>query len=107
MEDASRRDLTINALFYNVHSKEVEDFTGRGLDDLAQRIARTPLQPQQTFHDDPLRVVRCVRFASRFNLSIEQEVAVAIRDEKIKVSAAASALLTESLRSAQKSPRRG
>ena len=85
-EDASRRDLTINALFYNVHSKEVEDFTKLGLIDLANKVARTPLPPRQTFDDDPLRVLRCIRFASRFNLTIEDDVMNAMRDPQVKVS---------------------
>lgn len=86
LEDAQRRDLTINALFYNVHSRQVEDLTGKGLDDLQNRIARTPLAPLQTFDDDPLRVIRCVRFASRYGLSIEPSVAEAIRNEEIKAA---------------------
>ena len=85
LEDALRRDLTINALFYNIHSKEVEDFTRRGLSDLTDRIARTPLPPRQTFLDDPLRVVRCVRFASLFDLSIDNDARVAIQDKDIQV----------------------
>ena len=44
-EDALRRDLTINALFYNIHTKKVEDLTGKGLNDLRDGIARTPLEP--------------------------------------------------------------
>lgn len=88
LDDASRRDLTINSLFYNVHDRQVEDYTGRGLEDLANRIARTPLPPLQTFHDDPLRVLRCVRFASRFDLSIVPEVEDAIRNEDVQVSSA-------------------
>lgn len=84
LEDASRRDLTINSLFYNVHSGEIEDFTQRGLPDLRNRIARTPLPPKQTFQDDPLRVLRCIRFASRFSLSIEDETAKYMADETVK-----------------------
>ncbi|KIR32489.1 tRNA adenylyltransferase [Cryptococcus deuterogattii MMRL2647] len=83
-EDASRRDLTINALFYNVHTRQVEDYTRMGLSDLENRIARTPLPPRQTFQDDPLRIVRCVRFASRFNLTIAQEVMDSIKQEDVK-----------------------
>lgn len=86
LEDASRRDLTINSLFYNVHSREVEDHTGQGIADLDQKIARTPLPPSQTFYDDPLRVLRCVRFASRFDLTIAPEVSEAIKDIHIQVS---------------------
>ncbi|WWD15947.1 hypothetical protein CI109_100371 [Kwoniella shandongensis] len=86
LEDASRRDLTINALFYNVHTKEVEDYTQRGLSDLENGIACTPLPPRQTFQDDPLRIIRCVRFASRFGLSITDEVVQAIKEDDVKVS---------------------
>lgn len=85
LEDALRRDLTMNALFYNVSNQSIEDFTEMGLDDLETKIARTPLPPQQTFLDDPLRVLRTVRFASRFGLKIEDEVAAAAKDEDIQV----------------------
>ena len=64
-EDAMRRDLTINALFYNVNDGQVEDFTGRGLHDLANRVVDTPLDPLVTLKDDPLRSLRAVRFAAR------------------------------------------
>jgi hypothetical protein len=62
----------------------VEDYTGRGLDDLRNKIARTPLVPLQTFDDDPLRVIRCIRFASRFDLTIEPNVEEAIRNPEIR-----------------------
>ncbi|SNX85748.1 related to tRNA nucleotidyltransferase [Melanopsichium pennsylvanicum] len=65
-EDAERRDITINSLLYNVHTRQVEDHTGLGLQDLKSGWIRTPLPPLTTFLDDPLRVLRCVRFASRF-----------------------------------------
>lgn len=85
LEDASRRDLTINALFYNVHNQQVEDHTGLGLDDLRDKVARTPLPPRQTFQDDPLRVLRCIRFASRLDLTISPEVQAAIQQKDIQV----------------------
>ena len=69
-EDALRRDATINALFYNLHSNQVEDFTG-GLEDLKTKLIRTPLDPRTTFMDDPLRVLRLIRFASRLSFSID------------------------------------
>ncbi|KAG3052125.1 hypothetical protein PC122_g22771, partial [Phytophthora cactorum] len=52
-DDASRRDLTINALFYNLHTRQVEDFTGKGVEDLKAGVIRTPREPVQTFLDDP------------------------------------------------------
>lgn len=85
-EDALRRDLTINSLFYNVHSRQVEDWTRHGLDDLEKKIARTPLPPRQTYLDDPLRVLRTVRFSSRFGLTIQPDVAEAIKEEDIQAA---------------------
>lgn len=70
VEDAERRDATINALFYNLHSDQVEDFVG-GLEDLRTKRIRTPLEPEKTFKDDPLRVLRLIRFASRLGFKID------------------------------------
>jgi tRNA nucleotidyltransferase (CCA-adding enzyme) len=70
-DDAMRRDFTINALFYNVNVGEVEDFTGKGLNDLMSGTIRTPVEPLKTFADDPLRVLRVVKFASRYAFSID------------------------------------
>ena len=65
-EDAARRDFTLNALFFNVHTRRIEDFTGRGWEDLRAGLLRTPLEPRVTLLDDPLRALRGVRFASRY-----------------------------------------
>ncbi|KAI7502971.1 poly A polymerase C-terminal region-like protein [Hortaea werneckii] len=83
-EDAMRRDATVNAMFYNVNTQTIEDFTSRGFDDMAAKIIRTPLEPYQTFKDDPLRVLRLIRFASRLGYSIDKEALVAMRDQDIK-----------------------
>ncbi|KAI1757115.1 hypothetical protein F4782DRAFT_525879 [Xylaria castorea] len=69
-EDALRRDATVNALFYNLNTGKVEDFTS-GLTDMRSKLIRTPLEPFQTFMDDPLRVLRLVRFASRLGFTID------------------------------------
>ena len=75
LEDALRRDLTINALFYNLTTKEIEDCTNRGLEDLlVKKLVVTPLDPHSTFHDDPLRVLRAVKFAVRFGFDIAFEL---------------------------------
>ncbi|UZJ55281.1 hypothetical protein CBS101457_004601 [Exobasidium rhododendri] len=73
-EDAERRDITINTLFFNINTRQVEDLTGLGLIDLKDKVIRTPLSPLTTFLDDPLRVLRCVRFASRFGYKIHQDI---------------------------------
>ena len=84
-EDAMRRDTTINAMFYNLHTCQVEDLTGHGLADLAEGRIRTPLPAVQTFLDDPLRVLRVVRFASRLNYKLNEDIPEAIHDENIRV----------------------
>ncbi|GKZ32041.1 CCA tRNA nucleotidyltransferase, mitochondrial [Aspergillus brasiliensis] len=91
-EDAMRRDATINALFYNLNESKVEDLTERGLEDMKKKIIRTPMEPYQTFQDDPLRVLRLIRFASRLGYDIEQKTQEAMRNEiigealKLKIS---------------------
>lgn len=65
-EDAFRRDFTVNALFFNICTNKIEDWTMLGMDDLEAKIFRTPLDPVRTFLDDPLRTVRLVRFISKF-----------------------------------------
>lgn len=81
-EDARRRDATVNALFYNIHTDEVEDFVG-GLEDMQARVIRTPMDPFQTFMDDPLRVLRLVRFASRLGFAIEPSVKEYMGNESV------------------------
>jgi tRNA nucleotidyltransferase (CCA-adding enzyme) len=83
LEDALRRDLTINSLFYNIHTKTVEDCTGRGLEDLASGVICTPLPALVTLQDDPLRAFRAVRFACRFNFSVSPELEAACRDPAV------------------------
>lgn len=83
-DDALRRDATVNALFYNLMTSEVEDFTGRGLQDMEMKIIRTPLSAYQTFKDDPLRILRCIRFASKLGYQIEAEAEQSMSDSGIK-----------------------
>lgn len=74
LEDALRRDFTVNSLFYNILTGEVEDFTGHGLQDLTTGIIRTPLPATDTFFDDPLRILRCARFAKRLGYTIDKDI---------------------------------
>jgi len=68
-EDARRRDFTVNTLMRNLHSGVLSDPLGVGLADLKAQVLRTPLDPVATFHDDPLRMMRAVRF--RWQLGFE------------------------------------
>ncbi|KAK4146702.1 uncharacterized protein C8A04DRAFT_9506 [Dichotomopilus funicola] len=81
-EDALRRDATVNALFYNLKTGLVEDLVG-GLDDMKRKLIRTPLAPLQTFLDDPLRVLRLVRFASRLGFTIDPTTEEVMADENV------------------------
>jgi tRNA nucleotidyltransferase/poly(A) polymerase len=82
-EDAERRDFTVNSLFFNLHTESVEDHTQLGLSDLNLNLLRTPLNPQITFRDDPLRVVRAVRFAAKFRMQMHEDLKTAICDPDI------------------------
>ncbi|CAG8533943.1 1046_t:CDS:10 [Diversispora eburnea] len=83
-QDAYRRDATVNALFYNINTDEIEDFTKKGIPDLIKGIIRTPLPAYETFRDDPLRIIRLIRFASRFHFEIIDDIVNSVKDEKIK-----------------------
>jgi poly(A) polymerase len=67
-EDCERRDFTLNCLAQDIFTGEVIDELGTGLRDLNERVLRTPLEPRQTFSDDPLRMLRAVRFKHRLKL---------------------------------------
>ncbi|KAB2083357.1 hypothetical protein ES319_A05G261000v1 [Gossypium barbadense] len=88
-EDAYRRDLTINSLFYNINTNLVEDFTKRGLEDLKFGRIVTPLPPKATFLDDPLRVLRAIRFGARFDFTLDEELKKAAACDDVKTALAA------------------
>jgi poly(A) polymerase len=72
-EDCMRRDLTINALYRDISTGEIIDITSHGTDDIRHHIIRTPTDPDLTYDDDPLRILRCIRFASRYGWTIEPD----------------------------------
>ncbi|KAJ4414556.1 CCA tRNA nucleotidyltransferase, mitochondrial [Gnomoniopsis sp. IMI 355080] len=82
-EDAFRRDATVNALFVNLETLEVHDFTGQGLLDLERKIMRTPLEPRRTFLDDPLRVLRLIRIGSKLNFALADQVIACMKLKEI------------------------
>ena len=72
-EDAIRRDLTINALLYDVESKEVLDFVG-GMPDVQQRVVRTIGDPRIRVLEDPVRMLRAIKFCARLDLGLVPEL---------------------------------
>ena len=85
-EDASRRDFTINTLFYNINTREIEDFTKKGISDLDSGVIRTPLDPVVTFCDDPLRILRAVRFSNRFGFRLDTAILHAAHTREVQVA---------------------
>ncbi|KAI1822233.1 putative poly(A) polymerase [Xylaria intraflava] len=82
-EDAFRRDATVNALFFNLDTRQIVDLTGKGLQDMTSCVIRTPLEPQRTFIDDPLRVLRLIRIGSKLGYKINARTKESMRDPRI------------------------
>lgn len=73
-QDCMRRDLTINAIYYDISNSKFIDVTNRSFDDIKNKIIVTPCDPNQTYIDDPLRIMRCVRFACKLGWNIDKDV---------------------------------
>lgn len=74
MDDCERRDLTINSLYQNVTTGELLDLTGRGIDDIRHCRIDTPMEPDETYSDDPIRILRTLRFAVRYGWEIPERL---------------------------------
>jgi len=95
-EDAARRDLTINALFYDVDKRQVIDFVG-GISDIEGRVIRTIGDPEVRFREDPVRMIRAIKFAARLDLGIAPDVYDAIVLCRDSIASAARPRLFEEL----------
>ncbi|MGY5355750.1 CCA tRNA nucleotidyltransferase [Wenyingzhuangia sp. IMCC45467] len=88
-DDQNRRDFTINALAISLNQNSLGDLLDPfgGIDDLKSKIIRTPLDPDITYSDDPLRMMRAIRFATQLNFEIEKESLSAITKnaERLKI----------------------
>jgi tRNA nucleotidyltransferase/poly(A) polymerase len=78
--DVKRRDLTINALFYDIDTKEIVDLVG-GVNDLKQGVVRTVGAPEDRFGEDRLRILRAVRFAGRFGSELDPATDAALQKD--------------------------
>jgi poly(A) polymerase len=98
-DDQNRRDFTINSLAISLNKKnfgELMDPFG-GLNDIDLRILRTPLDPHTTYSDDPLRMLRAVRFATQLDFDIEEGSLLAIRENRERINIISRERSTEEL----------
>ena len=95
-EDAQRRDFTVNGLFYDIESFSIIDYVG-GMEDLAARRIRCIGDPCIRFREDPARMVRAIRFASRLDFTLDPDTLDAIRKHGDELAKASPARLLEEI----------
>ena len=98
-DDQNRRDFTINALAIKLNKEHfgelIDPFDGLG--DLENKMIRTPLEPNITYSDDPLRMMRAIRFATQLNFNIEESSLQAIKDNASRLEIISQERITEEL----------
>ncbi len=106
-DDQLRRDLTINALSWCLNPEEFgllhDPF--EGIQDLKKKIIRTPIDPEKTFDDDPLRMMRAVRFATQLQFEIEDKTMAAIKKMSARLSIISSERILDELNKIILSPK--
>jgi len=98
-DDQNRRDFTINAMAYLLNSQTYGQLLDPfdGLADIENRIIRTPLAPNETFSDDPLRMMRAIRFATQLNFKIDVQAIEAIVETKDRIQIISKERITDEM----------
>ena len=94
--DAYRRDFTINALYYDIRDFSLIDYTG-GVRDIAAKIIRCVGDPQVRFREDPVRMLRAIKFAARFNFTFDPDTERALRELQGEILKASRFRVTEEI----------
>jgi poly(A) polymerase len=95
-EDLSRRDFTINAMAARLPGYELVDPFG-GLDALKEKVLRTPGPPEESFDDDPLRILRAARFAAKLGFTVASDVRAAMTDQAPRLEIVSAERITSEL----------
>ena len=98
-DDLLRRDFTINAMAISLNENNFGEFFDpfNGMEDLKNKILKTPLNPDNTFSDDPLRMMRACYFASKLSLEIEPEFLLSIQNNSERISIVSQERITNEL----------
>ena len=106
-DDQKRRDFTINAMAVSLNENNLGDLVDPfgGIKHLEERLIQTPLEPGITFSEDPLRMMRAIRFASQLNFDIEAETFQAIIDHKERIKIISQERITDELNKIILSPK--
>ena len=83
--DVDRRDLTVNSLLKDLTTGEILDLTGKGMSDIKNGLVRTPIHPDEIFKDDPLRMLRAIRFAVKYNWKLPFFMIKAMKDNAYRL----------------------
>jgi tRNA nucleotidyltransferase (CCA-adding enzyme) len=94
-EDLKRRDFTINALAMDIHDQVIDLFSGK--EDLKNKVIRAIGDPDERFNEDALRIIRALRFVSKFNFSIENETLTSMKNNILKIKHLPNERVTQEL----------